>query len=46
MSWPSCILGGVGAAHYLAALRGRPTSVLAEHRAGVAPAGVTAGEEA
>jgi hypothetical protein len=35
----------VGAVYYLVALRGRPASVLAEHRAGAAPAGVTAGGE-
>lgn len=41
------ILGGVGVAYYLAALRGRPASVLAEHRASAEPAGVAAaGEEA
>jgi len=41
------ILGGVGAVYYLVALRGRPATVLAEHRASAAPAGVRAvGEEA
>lgn len=40
------LLGGVGAAYYLVALRGRPAAALAEHRAGGEPAGVTAGEEA
>jgi urea carboxylase system permease len=40
------ILGGVGAAYYLFALRGRGVTVLAEHRA-TAPAGVgVLGEEA
>jgi hypothetical protein len=40
-------LGGVGAIYYLFALRGRPVTVLAEHRAGTAPAGIRAvGEEA
>src|SRR5215468_4527075 len=39
------LLGGVGAVYYLVALRGRPASVLAEHRAGAAPAGVTPGGE-
>src|SRR5438876_526667 len=39
------LLGGVGALYYLVALRGRPASVLAEHRAGAAPAGVAAGGE-
>jgi len=40
------LLGGVGAIYYLVALRGRPASVLAEHRAGGEPAGVAAaGEE-
>jgi amino acid transporter len=39
------ILGGVGAVCYLVALRGRPASVLAEHRAGVGPAGVAATSE-
>jgi len=36
------ILGGVGAGYYLVALRGRPATVLAEHRASAAPAGVRA----
>jgi len=41
------ILGGVGAVYYLVALRGHPATVLAEHRAGTAPAGIRAvGEEA
>ena len=40
------ILGGVGVVYYLLALRGRPAAVLAEHRAGAAPAEVAAGEEA
>jgi hypothetical protein len=41
------LLGGVGAAYYLVALRGRPAAVLAEHRADDEPAGVAAtGEEA
>jgi urea carboxylase system permease len=41
------ILGGLGAAYYLFALRGRKTTVLAEHRAGLAPAPIRAvGEEA
>jgi amino acid transporter len=39
------ILGGVGVVYYLISLRGRPAAVLAEHRAGVAPAGVAAGGE-
>ena len=40
------LLGGVGALYYLLVLRGRPTTVLAEHRA-AAPAGIRAvGEEA
>jgi urea carboxylase system permease len=40
------ILGGVGVAYYLIALRGRQTTVLAEHRAD-APAGIgVVGEEA
>ncbi len=40
------ILGGVGVAYYLVALRGRRTTVLAEHRAS-APAGIgVIGEEA
>jgi urea carboxylase system permease len=34
------LLGGVGALYYLIAQRGRPTTVLAEHRAGPAPAAV------
>jgi urea carboxylase system permease len=38
------ILGGVGVVYYLFALRGRATTVLAEHRATAAPAAV--GEEA
>jgi hypothetical protein len=41
------ILGGVGVAYYLIALRGRTVTVLAEHRASAAPAGIRAvGEEA
>jgi hypothetical protein len=41
------ILGGVGAVYYLFALHGRAVTVLAEHRAGNAPAGIRAvGEEA
>jgi urea carboxylase system permease len=42
------LLGGAGALYYLIALRGRPTTVLAEHRSGPAPAaGIGAvGEEA
>ena len=32
------LLGGVGALYYLLVLRGRPTTVLAEHRAGGATA--------
>jgi urea carboxylase system permease len=41
------ILAGTGAIYYLFALRGRPVAVLAEHRAGTAPAGIrTVGEEA
>ena len=32
------LLGGVGALYYLIAQRGRPTTVLAEHRSGLAPA--------
>jgi hypothetical protein len=39
------LLGGVGALYYLIAQRGRPTTVLAEHRAGPAPAAV-AGDQA
>ena len=39
------ILGGVGAAYYLVALRGRPASVLAEHRADDEPAGIAGGGE-
>jgi len=38
------LLGGVGAIYYLFALRGRPVTVVAEHRASPAPAAV--GEEA
>ena len=40
------ILAGVGIVYYLVALRGRPATVLAEHRAGAtaAPFG-TVGEE-
>jgi urea carboxylase system permease len=34
------LLGGVGIVYYLIALRGRQTTVLAEHRAGPVPAGV------
>ncbi len=34
------LLGGVGAAYYLMAQRGRPARVLAEHRAAAAPAAV------
>jgi amino acid transporter len=41
------ILGGVGIIYYLVALRGRPATVLAEHRAGAAAAPFGAvGEEA
>jgi urea carboxylase system permease len=42
------LLGGAGALYYLIALHGRPTTVLAEHRSGPAPAaGIGAvGEEA
>jgi urea carboxylase system permease len=41
------LLGGVGVVYYLISLRGRPASVLAEHRAGGEPTGLTAaGEEA
>ena len=41
------ILGGAGAVYYLLVHRGRPVTVLAEHRADVAPSGVgAAGEEA
>ena len=41
------LLGGVGIVYYLIALRGRQTTVLAEHRASPAPAPVRAvGEEA
>ena len=36
------ILGGVGASCYPFALRGRSVTVLAEHRAGTAPAGIRA----
>jgi amino acid transporter len=39
------LLGGVGAAYYFFVHRGRPATVLAEHRAAPAPAGLgTAGE--
>jgi urea carboxylase system permease len=34
------LLGGVGAVYYLIVHRGRPAAVLAEHRAGTAPAAV------
>ena len=41
------LLGGVGIVYYLVALRGRPATVLAEHRAGPADATIGAvGEEA
>jgi urea carboxylase system permease len=41
------LLGGVGAVYYLAALRGRLVTVLAEHRADAVPSGVRpVGEEA
>jgi urea carboxylase system permease len=40
------VLGGVGVAYYYVALRGRPTTVLSEHRAGSAPAAVGAAGEA
>jgi hypothetical protein len=33
------LLGGVGALYYLIALRGRPATVLLEHRSGLVPAG-------
>jgi hypothetical protein len=39
------LLGGVGVIYYLVALRGRPASVLAEHRAADEPAGIAAGGE-
>jgi hypothetical protein len=37
------LLGGVGIIYYLARLRGRPTTVLAEHQAG--PTAVTVADE-
>jgi urea carboxylase system permease len=39
------ILGGLGAIYYLAVQRGKQTTVLAEHRAGLAPAAVSAADE-
>jgi urea carboxylase system permease len=34
------LLGGVGAAYYVVVHRGRPATVLPEHRSGLAPAGI------
>jgi urea carboxylase system permease len=39
------VLGGAGAVYYLVALRSRPATVLAEHRAGPAPSAVSAAGE-